>query len=59
MIELAEKLAETLSVIVKELAGKGSDLVLTLEDVTIDIGGKPIKISGKITLNVVYVRETE
>jgi len=56
---MAERLAETLSVLIKELAGKGSDLVLTLENVTIDIGGKPIKINGKITLNVVYVRETK
>jgi len=55
---------EKLSGVIKALAGKGSDLVLTFEDLTLavlrDDNEKPrvsLKLSGSIRLDVVYVKE--
>ena len=55
---------EKLSGVIKALAGKGSDLVLTFEDLTLavirDDDEKPqvsFKLSGSIKLDVVYVKE--
>lgn len=55
---------EKLSGVIKALAGKGSDLVLTFEDLTLavirDEDEKPqvsFKLSGSIKLDVVYVKE--
>ena len=55
---------EKLSGVIEALAGKGSDLVLTFEDLTLAVirgeDGKPsvsIKVSGSIRLDVVYVKE--
>lgn len=54
---MSEKIAETIAEIIDKLAGKGSDLILTFEDLTIDFAGKPVKITGKIKLDVHYVKE--
>jgi len=55
---------EKLSGVIEALAGKGSDLVLTFEDLTLAVirseDEKPsvsIKVSGSIRLDVVYVKE--
>ena len=55
---------EKLSGIIKALAGKGSDLVLSFEDLTLGVirgeDEKPsvsLKLSGSIKLDVVYVKE--
>ena len=55
---------EKLSGIIKALAGKGSDLVLSFEDLTLVVirgeDEKPsvsLKLSGSIKLDVVYVKE--
>ena len=60
MSESTEKLSE----IIKALAGKGSDLVLSFEDLTLVVirgeDEKPsvsLKLSGSIKLDVVYVKE--
>ena len=54
---MSEKIAGTISEIIEKLAGKGSDLVLTFEDLTIDFAGKPVKITGSIKVDVHYVKE--
>jgi len=54
---MSEKIAETIAEIIDKLAGKGSDLILTFEDLTIDFAGKPVKITGRIKLDVHYVKE--
>jgi len=59
MAEKITALAEAVSTIVEKLAGKGSDLVLSLEDLTVDIAGRPVKINGRIRIDVVYVREAQ
>ena len=55
---------EKISGLIEALAGKGSDLVLTFEDLTLavirDDDKKPqvsFKLSGSIKLDVVYVKE--
>ncbi len=55
---------EKISGVIEALAGKGSDLVLTFEDLTLavirDEDEKPqvcFKLSGSIKLDVVYVKE--
>ena len=55
---------EKLSGIIKALAGKGSDLVLSFEDLTLVVirgeDEKPsvsLKLSGSIKLDVVLVKE--
>ena len=61
MSEKAESLAE----IIKVLAGKGSDIVVSFEDLNLDILGgrkevKPrmsLKLTGKIRLDIDYVKE--
>ena len=60
MSENVGRLAE----IIKTLAGKGSDLVLTFDGLTLDvIRGAPdrpnvsLKLSGSIKLDVVFVKE--
>jgi hypothetical protein len=65
--EVVRKMSENIekiSGVIEALAGKGSDLVLTFEDLTLAvIGGeeeKPrvkLKLSGGIRLDVVYVKE--
>ena len=63
VINMSENI-EKLSGVIKALAGKGSDLVLTFEDLTLavirDEDEKPqvsFKLSGSIKLDVVYVKE--
>jgi len=53
------EIAEAISTIIERLAGRGSDIVLSLEDLTLNIAGRSIKISGKIRLDVTYVRESK
>lgn len=54
---------ETLSEVIKALAGKGSDLVLSFEDLTLAVLGaeeKPkvsFKLKGSIRLDVVIIKE--
>ena len=63
VIKMSENI-EKISGIIEALAGKGSDLVLTFEDLTLavirDEDEKPqvsFKLSGSIKLDVVYVKE--
>ena len=60
MSEGVEKISE----VIKALAGKGSDLVLSFEDLTLAVirgeEEKPsvsLKLSGGIKLDVLYVKE--
>jgi hypothetical protein len=64
MVKNMSERVETFSEIIKVLAGKGSDLVLSFEDLTLTVvrgeSEKPqfgLKFSGSIRLDVVYVKE--
>lgn len=65
MVKQMSEKVESFAEIIKVLAGKGSDIVLSFEDLTLDIIGgrkevKPrmsLKLSGKIRFDVDYVKE--
>lgn len=64
MNELSEKV-QTLAEVIKVLAGKGSDIVLSFEDLTLDIlGGRKevtpklsMKLKGSIRLDIDIIKE--
>jgi hypothetical protein len=59
MEKTAETMANTLLAIIDKLAGKQSDLKLTFEDLTLDVGLMKAKLNGAIILDIVYAKEAE
>jgi len=59
MEKTAETMANTLLAILDKLAGKESDLKLSFDDLTLDLGLLKAKLNGAITLDVVYAKEAE
>ena len=59
MEKTAETMANTLLAIIDKLAGKQSDLKLTFEDLTLDVGLMKAKLNGAIILDIVYSKDTE
>jgi hypothetical protein len=55
----AETMANTLLAIIDKLAGKESDLKLSFEDLTLDVGLMKAKLNGAIILDIVYAKEAE
>ncbi len=50
-------MGDTLIKLIDKLAGKGSDIKLSFQDLTLDIGMLKAKINGSIVLDVEYVAE--
>ena len=48
---------DTLLKLVDKLAGKGSDIKLSFQDLTMEMGMVKTKLNGSIVLDVVYVEE--
>ena len=59
MEKTAETMANTLIAIIDKLAGKESDLKLSFEDLTLDVGLMKAKLNGAIILDIVYAKEAE
>jgi len=59
MEKTAENMANTLLAIMDRLAGKESDLKLTFEDLTLDVGMMKARLNGAITLDIVYAKELQ
>jgi hypothetical protein len=59
MEKTAETMANTLLAIIDKLAGKESDLKLSFEDLTLDLGMMKAKLNGAIILDIVYAKEAE
>ena len=59
MEKTAETMANTLLAIMDKLAGKESDLKLSFEDLTLDVGLLKAKLNGAIILDIVYAKEAE
>ena len=59
MEKTAESMANTLLAIMDKLAGKESDLKLTFEDLTLDVGLMKARLNGAIILDIVYAKEAE
>jgi hypothetical protein len=52
-----EDFGETLIKIIDRLAGKESDLKLSFQDLTLEIGMLKARLNGSIVLDVVFVSE--
>ena len=55
----AETMANTILAIMDKLAGKESDLKLSFEDLTLDVGLMKAKLNGAIILDIVYAKDAE
>ncbi|MEJ2240778.1 MAG: hypothetical protein P8Y18_01355 [Candidatus Bathyarchaeota archaeon] len=50
-------MGDTLIKLIDKLAGKGSDIKLSFQDLTLDAGLLKAKINGSIVLDIEYVAE--
>ena len=50
-------MGDTMLKLIDKLAGKGSDIKLTFQDLTLDVGMVKAKVNGSIVLDVLYVQE--
>ena len=57
MAKTSEDMSDTLLRLIDKLAGKGSDIKLSFQDLTLDMGMLKAKINGSIVLDVLYVAE--
>jgi hypothetical protein len=55
----AETLSDTVIAVLDKLAGKQSDLKLSFEDLTLDLGMMKARVNGAVVLDVVYASEAE
>ncbi len=52
-----QNLADTMLAVIDKLAGKQSDLKLSFEDLTLDLGKVKARVNGAIVLDIVYSKE--
>jgi hypothetical protein len=57
MAKTSEDTSDTLLKLIDKLAGKGSDIKLSFQDLTLDMGMVKAKLNGSIVLDVLYVAE--
>ena len=57
MAKSSEDMGDTLLKLIDKLAEKGSDVKLTFQDLTLDMGMVKAKLNGSIVLDVLYVAE--
>jgi hypothetical protein len=57
MAKSTEDMGDTLLKLIDKLAGKGSDIKLTFQDLTLDLGMVKAKLNGAIVLDILYVSE--
>ena len=57
MAKSSEDMGDTLLKLVDKLAGKGSDIKLSFQDLTLDMGMVKARINGSIVLDILYVAE--
>jgi hypothetical protein len=55
----AHGMADTMIAIMDRLAGKESDIRLSFEDLTLDMGMFKTRINGSIVLDIVYAKEAK
>ena len=53
----ATDIGETITKLIDKLAGKGSDIKLSFQDLTLEAGLFKAKLNGSIILDVLYVSE--
>jgi hypothetical protein len=57
MPQTSENMGDTLIKLIDKLAGKESDIKLSFQDLTLDMGVIKTKLNGSIVLDVVYVTD--
>ena len=57
MSQSTTDIGDTIIKLIDKLAGKGSDIKLSFQDLTLDAGPLKTKINGSIVLDVQYVQE--
>jgi hypothetical protein len=55
----SQSVGDTIIAVLDKLAGKESDLKLSFEDLTLDVGMLKARLNGAIVLDIVYAKETE
>lgn len=53
----ATDIGETIIKLIDKLAGKGSDIKLSFQDLTLEAGMLKAKLNGSIVLDILYVSE--
>jgi uncharacterized protein YihD (DUF1040 family) len=57
MAKTTEDFADALLKIIEKLAGKESDLKLTFEDLTLEVGMVKVKLNGSVVLDVLFASD--
>jgi hypothetical protein len=57
MSKHSEDMGDTIIKLIDKLAGKESDIKLSFQDLTLDMGVVKTKLNGSIVLDVVYVTD--
>ena len=57
MAKTSEDMGDTLIKLIDKLAGKESDIKLSFQDLTLDMGMIKAKLNGSIVLDVIYVTD--
>ncbi|MFW6117426.1 MAG: hypothetical protein ACOC6G_02455 [Thermoproteota archaeon] len=57
MANAVKDLGDTLTDLVDKLGGKGSDIKLSFQDLTLEIAGLKAKVNGSLILDILYVSE--
>lgn len=52
-------MTDTVLAVIDKLAGKESDIKLSFEDLTLDLGMVKAKLNGNIVLDIVYSKEAK
>lgn len=52
-------MGDTLIKLIDKLAGKESDIKLSFQDLTLDVGIVKAKLNGSIVLDVIYVTDVQ
>jgi len=55
--ETIKGMGETLAQLIDKLAGKGTNLQLTFNDLTLEWAGLKTKLNGSVVLDILYVSE--
>ena len=57
MAKTSEDMGDTMIKLIDKLAGKESDIKLSFQDLTLDMGIVKAKLNGSIVLDVIYVTD--
>lgn len=57
MAKPSDDMGDTLIKLIDKLAGKESDIKLSFQDLTLDMGMIKAKLNGSIVLDVIYVTD--